>query len=133
MTEHDPFTQMNRNIWDLHQRSMKLVNKSQQEKREFKEAVLTGINQVVENTINLNDMFVLMWANNEKQEEVHQLLVEIFGISKAQTEQEAESKYRQVMTKVNEFSGDIETLQKIRQYGDLAYKTVMSLIKGELS
>lgn len=101
-----------------------IENKKREE--QYKQRVLSALEGIQRNTANLTEIISLLHDSNEKQEEIFEIMVEILSIGIAQNEQEAESKYRKIANKISQFSGDIETVQKL--YGFAS--NILTIIKG---
>jgi flagellar motor component MotA len=101
--------------------------REKQEELEYREAVLKALQGIERNTAFLSEVSHLLQKNNERQDEIFQLLVEILEIMKSRTIEEAESKYRQVMRKIGEFAGDIGTIQTLYGIGQAVFNAFQSL------
>jgi flagellar motor component MotA len=101
--------------------------REKQEELEYRKAVLNALQGIEKNTAFLSEVTLLLQKNNEKQDELFQLLVEIMEIMKSKTIEETESKYRKVMRKIGEFTGDIGTIQTLYGIGQAVFNAFQSI------
>ncbi len=80
------------------------------------------------NTEILNDLVVLLRANGEKQEEILEIITEIFAMSVSQDKEAAENQLRKIMDRISKFSGDIKTMQKLSTFAFIMHNLVQSLL-----
>lgn len=88
----------------------------------YKQDILDVLQGIEKNTANLNEIVTLIYFGNEKQEEIFNLLVEMLEIAKSNNLAEAESKYRNVMKKAADFTGDVETIKKLVGFGNIIWE-----------
>lgn len=71
------------------------------------------LKQIAENTAPIKDMVNLMQTSNLKQEEMSLLLAAIFDIGASRSREEAEGKFKKVISKISEsgeIAGNVTTL-----------------------
>jgi flagellar motor component MotA len=124
---NDPFKEGGDRIRELQEKIHEQKMREKQEELEYREAVLKALQGIERNTAFLSEVSLLLQKNNERQDEIFQLLVEILEIMKSRTIEEAESKYRQVMRKIGEFAGDIGTIQTLYGIGQAVFNAFQSL------
>lgn len=111
--------------------AMEEINRDKEEKEqrdlEYKESVLNSLHGIEKNTALLTEMTLLLQRSNDKQDEIFKLIVEIMEIMKSTDKEEAESKYRTVMKKIGEFTGDFSTVQSLYGMGQAVFNAYQSL------
>jgi hypothetical protein len=95
---------------------------------EFRNNVIKQLNTIATNTANLSTIAELIHKNNKNQDEIIQLLTECLSLSKAETREEADSKYRQLMNRITQTVQDIETIQTITGFLNTVYSGVINLL-----
>ncbi|MCI1842350.1 MAG: hypothetical protein LKI84_09830 [Lactococcus lactis] len=71
------------------------------------------LTQIAENTAPIKDMVNLMQTSNLKQEEMSLLLAGIFDIGASRSQEEAEGKFKKIISKISEsgeIAGNVTTL-----------------------
>ncbi|MCM1564798.1 MAG: hypothetical protein NC238_02365 [Dehalobacter sp.] len=125
-----PRLELNTNLMNTINDSMRereeAITREKQEEREHREAVLAALQGIEKNTSGISELILLVSKNDEKQDEIFDLLVEVLSIAKAKDKEEAESIYRKVMKKIGDFSGDIETIQKLFGWAGIIFSMVGS-------
>ncbi|SFE90880.1 hypothetical protein SAMN05428981_11018 [Bacillus sp. OV194] len=118
-------------LWKQQQEVFDMVrNQKEAEKQrelEYQEAVLNALHGIEKNTAILTEMTLLLQKSNEKQDELFQLMVEILGIMKSSTIQEAESKFATVMRKITEFTDHANTMQSLINMATSVYNAYQAL------
>lgn len=89
------------------------IDRSQKEKEEYDAAVLAALQGIERNTAGIADLVFLISNSNEKQDEVFELLVEVLALAKAKNAEEGKSLYKKIFGKLSDFTGDVETVQKL--------------------
>ncbi|MGW7734638.1 hypothetical protein [Bacillus velezensis] len=107
-------------MWDLNIFQDEALRKAklEQEQRRYREQSLKHLSGIERNTAVLQEISYLMRTNNEKKDELFQLIVEMLEVLKSNNKEEAVSKYRKVMDKVNSFKGDVETATSLYSIGN---------------
>ncbi|MED0671734.1 hypothetical protein P4S95_16275 [Aneurinibacillus aneurinilyticus] len=106
----------------------KLRQEKFRREEEYKQNVLNALLGIEKNTANLAEIVTLIHTNTDKQDEIIELIKEMLEITKAKNQQEAESAYREVMRKVNQYSGDIETMQKLYGFGTMIWNVIKPML-----
>lgn len=88
-----------------------------EEEKMYWDESISLLKNIEVNTANLTTLVNLISSNNDKQDEIINIITELFSLAKETDKDEALSKYRKVMKKINEFSGDADTLLKLSSYG----------------
>jgi hypothetical protein len=127
---NDPFKEVGDQVRELQEKIHEQKMREKQEELEYREAVLKALQGIERNTALLSEISLLLQKNNERQDEIFQLIVEILEIMKSRTIEEAESKYRQVMRKINEFTGDFATIQTLHGMVYTVFNAVQSLFQS---
>lgn len=104
---------------------LKAVEREREE--DYKQQVLDALLGIEKNTANIAQLVTLIQSNNDKQDEIIQLLKEVFEMGKAQNLEEAESKYRQIMRKISNFEGDVATLQSLTGFANTTFSALQNL------
>ncbi|MCY7845708.1 hypothetical protein MOB49_17530 [Bacillus haynesii] len=97
------------------------------EEKEYREQSLKLLAGIEKNTAVLHEITFLLRTSNDKQEETFKLIVEMLEILKSNNKDEAISRYRKVMDKINRFSGDTQTIQSLYSLGGSILNVVNSL------
>ncbi len=92
------------------------VEKKNEKERLYKQAVVDALKGIEKNTANLTEIVSLLHYSNEKQDEIFNIIMEILSIAKSENQEKAESKYRQVMNRISNFTGDVEQIQKLMSF-----------------
>lgn len=87
------------------------------EEKMYWEESLNLLKSIETNTANLATLVDLISSNNEKQDEIISIITDLFNIAKETNKEEALSKYRKVMNRINDFAGDADLLIKLSNYG----------------
>ncbi len=77
--------------------------------------VLKTLKKIENNTSFLGEIADLAKRDSEKKDEILELGKEIMKITTASNKEEAESIYRKTLSKINDFSGGVESVQKLSQ------------------
>jgi hypothetical protein len=120
MNGFDPMDSINRQTQDFQRKIQSLSEGIQKEKQEEKErsvAMLAAVQETAINTRTLSDIVTLIRTNNEKQDEIFDLLVEMLSISKASSKQEAEGIFKRVMDKAIKLGSNYESLTTLAGVG----------------
>jgi hypothetical protein len=100
------------------------VERRRQSEEKYKQDVLGTLKNIEENTGNLNIIIDLIMSNNEKQEEIFEIIMEFLSIAKEKDEDVAKGKYKKVMKDIAGFTGDIETMSKLYGFGTVLYNVL---------
>ena len=88
-----------------------------EEEKMYWDESISLLKNIEVNTANLTTIVNLISTNNDKQDEIINIITDLFSLAKETDKDEALSKYRKVMKTINEFSGDADTLLKLSSYG----------------
>lgn len=105
------------------------MEEKQRKEEKYKNDVLNALNRIIDNTANLTAVVQLLHENNEKQDEIFEIITDIMSIAKEKTKQDAETVYRRVLNRINSFTGDIETITKLLGYATTAYTVISQMSK----
>lgn len=125
----NPFNATIKSMNEIQQRVAEQKEREKQEELEYRKAVLSALQGIEKNTAFLSEVTLLLQKNIGNQDELFQLLVEIMEIMKSKTNEEAESKYRLVMRKIGEFTGDIGTIQTLYGIGNTVFNVFQSIYR----
>lgn len=115
-----------------HQRALEsITNKALEEKR-YKEESLNVLKGIEKNTGEISELVILLNTNTEKQTEILNIMTEILSIGTAINNEEAEGKYRQVMSKITQTFEDTETMEKLLGYSKMFYHSAVEYIKRRI-
>ncbi|CAF1720038.1 MULTISPECIES: hypothetical protein [Bacillus] len=98
------------------------------EEKEYREQTLKLLTGIEKNTAVLQEISFLMRKSNDKQEETFALIVEILEIMKSETNEEVVSKYQKIMSKISQFTGDVETMKSLYSISGTIYSVVSNMI-----
>ncbi|MFJ7680434.1 hypothetical protein ACIQXQ_20685 [Peribacillus sp. NPDC097198] len=85
----------------------------QQEEADYKKSLLNSIQGIERNTALLMEMTHLLQKSNDKQDETFELMVEILEIMKSKDQDEANSKFMNVIEKIKTFTDNASTVQSL--------------------
>lgn len=74
---------------------------------------LEVLKEIRENTASLKMISDLMAENVDNQEEIKNLVMDILTISQSKSKEEADSKYRKVMSKINDLNSVVGSVENI--------------------
>lgn len=102
----------------------------EKEEREekYKSDVLKALQKIEKNTGGIVEIVNLVRENNDKQDQIIELLQEIISISAVKTKQEADSKFKNVMTKIQDLGGSVESVQTLYGLLNTVYNSVNSVL-----
>ncbi|MGF9907282.1 hypothetical protein [Brevibacillus porteri] len=106
------------------------VAEKQKREEDYKQNVLEALLGIERNTASIATLVTLIQQNNDKQDEIIGLLNQVFEMSKSQTKEEAESKYRQFMKKLSDFNGDVGTIQALQGFANTAWTVLQPMFTG---
>ncbi|RFB11477.1 hypothetical protein DZB84_20655 [Bacillus sp. HNG] len=116
--------QMNETIHQLYE-----AERIKRDKKEaYEQDVLRTLKNIEANTKGLDNVVSLLMNLKDQQDEVLDLLKEILAISTSPNLEAAESKYRQIMNKVNAGIEDFNTMQTLMGFAN----TIYQMYKGTL-
>jgi flagellar biosynthesis regulator FlaF len=98
-------------------RTSEVIQKEKKEEIERSIALLAAAQETAINTRTLSDIVTLIRSNNEKQEEIFDLLVEMLSISKASNKKEAEGIFKKVMDKAVKLGSNYDSITKLAGLG----------------
>ncbi|MGG3497415.1 hypothetical protein ABES08_16940 [Peribacillus simplex] len=96
----------------------------QQREAEYKESVLSSLQGIEKNTALLTEMTSLLQTSNEKQAETFELMVEILEIMKSKDQEEANTKFMDVMGKIKGFTDNASTVQSLIGMASTVYNAL---------
>lgn len=85
---------------------------------------MNTLKRIEGNTANLITLVNLIQTSNDKQDEVLEIITDLFALAKEIEEEEVKTNYRKVMDKINSFTGDIETMMTLSTFGMMIYQAV---------
>ena len=104
------------------------IQKSKAEEKqrevEYKESVLSSLQGIEKNTALLTEMTSLLQTSNEKQAETFELMVEILEIMKSKDQEEANTKFMDVMGKIKGFTDSASTVQSLINMAGTVYNAL---------
>ncbi|WLR56506.1 hypothetical protein LC048_06265 [Mesobacillus subterraneus] len=105
------------------------LEKEEKEKKEqeYRESVISTLQGIEKNTALLAEMTLLLQKNNEKQDDMFELMVEILAIMKSSNQEEAESKYTEVMKKITTFTDNASTVQSLVNMAQTVFNAYQSM------
>ncbi|MCY9148810.1 hypothetical protein [Bacillus haynesii] len=115
------------NLGDLDDEIIKEREQREAEEKEYRDQSLKHLASIEKNTAVLQEITFLLRTSNDKQEETFKLIVEMLEILKSNNKDEAISRYRKVMDKINRFSDDTQTIQSLYSLGGSILNVVNSL------
>jgi len=103
--------------------------KEEAEKREteYRESVVKALQGIEKNTALLTEMTVLMQKNNDKQEQIFELITEILSIMKSKDKEEAESKFTAVMKKIAAVSDGVNGVSSLFTMAQTVYTAAQAM------
>lgn len=123
----NPMAQLNREMEEQRNQVIRAAEEVRRKEAVYKDAVLSALQGIESNTGSLAQIVALLKTNNDKQEQLIALITEIMSIGKAENQEEADSKYRQVMKKVTEFEGDVSSIQTLIGMANTIFGAVQGL------
>jgi Sec7-like guanine-nucleotide exchange factor len=106
------------------------VQKQKEREERYKFDVLDTLKRIERNTADLQNIVSLLQTTNQNQDELFKVVVEILSISKASTPEEADSKYRSVMTNIQTFNEDVETANKLWSLANVVWTMAKEYFKN---
>jgi hypothetical protein len=117
-------------IGESTRKMMENIRKNQQAEREYREedlkykqAMIKATQKIESNTALLPEMILLLQQNNERQEEILEIIKGISDIGQSSSPEEAESKYKKVMGKLIAFKDQTETFIFLKTMAISTYET----------
>ena len=95
------------------------INTHKEEEKIYWEESLRLLKNIEINTANLSTLVDLISSSNDRQDEIISIITELLSVAKETDKEKALSKYRRIMNKINEFSGDADLLIKLSSWGTL--------------
>lgn len=102
------------------------IHKEEVEKQ-YRDQTLQLLSGIERNTAVLQEISTLMRKSSDKQEEIFALIVEMLEITKSSNQEEAVSKYRSIMDKINQFTSDSATLQSLYTLSGTIFNVVSNM------
>lgn len=102
------------------------IRKAQMNREKYAKDVLDTLKNIESNTANLTTIVNLIHNNNEKQNEIVEIITELLNLAKENNKAETESKFRKIMNKITTFTEDIETIVTLMSFA----MTVYNVLKG---
>ncbi|WP_054634845.1 hypothetical protein [Thalassobacillus sp. C254] len=87
-----------------------------QKKERYQLDVLNTLKNIEANTAYLQEMRDLLVENREFQQEILEIHTGILELAASPNEETAKTKYRQLLDKARNFTGDVETMGKLMKY-----------------
>ncbi|MCK1996447.1 hypothetical protein MPH47_04200 [Psychrobacillus psychrodurans] len=107
--------------------------REQHEREErYKKDTLNTLKNIEKNTGDISQLVSLLHENSDKQTEILEIMTNIMSIGTSSTPEEAESRYRTVMNKINETIQDAETMEKLLGYGKLFYHSAKAYLQNRI-
>lgn len=94
---------------------------SAEEQRKYNREQLSYLQQISENTASISALVDLVAINTEKQELIIDIITEILSIASSKTNEEAESKFKNIMKKITDSMENVETIQKLIMFTTTVY------------
>lgn len=94
---------------------------------QFKQTEL--LTRIADNTASLSEIAATLHASNLKQDEMAKLMGELFAISSAKSEKEAESKYKKVIRKISNLGSDVGNVSELVGLATQLFNVITALIK----
>ncbi|AMK73074.1 MULTISPECIES: hypothetical protein [Bacillus] len=101
--------------------------KKEKDEQEYREQTLQLLAGIERNTAILHEISSLMKKNNDKQNETFDIIVEILEIMKSKSNEEVVGRYQKVMSKINQFTNDVETIKSLYTIGATIYSTASNM------
>lgn len=118
------------NNYDFLDEMKRGVQQKQKEEEQYKFDVLDTLKRIERNTADIQNIVSLLQTNNKNQDEIFKVVVEILSISKATTSEEADSKYRSVMSQIQTFNDDVETASKLWNIANVVWTMAKEYFKN---
>lgn len=96
--------------------------------QEYQEKSLEILQSINQNTANLYSIVDLIKNSNDKQDEMIELLSDIFLLAKVKDKEEADSMFKQIMTKINDTADTAESIIKLSGWAMAIYNMVISFL-----
>lgn len=122
---------LNRKLTELAEEGLEEVDaeierKSLEEKK-YRDQTIQLLTGIEKNTAVFHEICLLMRRNSDKQEETFEIIIEMLEMLKGSNKEENESKYRMVMNKINQFAGDIQSVQTLQTLCNTIFNVVSKL------
>lgn len=98
---------------------------------EYKEAVLQTLQGIESNTASIVSIIDLLQYNNDKQDEIINLLTDILNVGTAVTQKEAETRYKKALKKINDLGGSVRSIQTLVGVLTTVYNAVIIYIANK--
>lgn len=95
---------------------------------DYQKKSLEILEQIQQNTATLYTITELINAANDKQDTMIELITEILTISKAQSKEEAESRFKEVLDKIKLVVDSADTIAKLGTMAITIYQIVMKFL-----
>lgn len=115
------------NIGQTSDNLMKNMTEKREEEDQYKRDTLDILRNIEKNTAGLTEIISLIQESNENQQEVYSIITELLALAKESDGKELESKYRKVMKRISEFSGDVLTMQNLMNVGLTIYNITSNI------
>ncbi|PKR79175.1 hypothetical protein CEY16_05355 [Halalkalibacillus sediminis] len=120
-----------RNISRLQNENIRKIQEASRRKAEYDQEVLDTLKGIEKNTASLPAIFEVLMDSREDHQEMMRLVQDLFEISQSGTVEEADSKYRKFMQRTSQIVKDAENMQKLSQWGMVAWEMVKKKLNGE--
>ncbi|MED3602442.1 hypothetical protein P4472_10955 [Bacillus subtilis] len=124
---------MHRKIMDLAEEGLRLeevdaeIERKSLEEKKYRDQTIDLLTGIEKNTAVFHEISLLMRKNTDKQEETFEIIIEMLEMLKTSNMEENESKYRKVMKKINQFTGDIQSFQTLQSLCNTIFNVVSKL------
>lgn len=95
---------------------------------EYQKRSLEILQSIEENTASIYTLVDLISKANEKQDEMLGILSEILSIAKAKSKEEADSRYKAIMSRISTSVDNVEAMIKVAGWASAVYRVVIKLI-----
>lgn len=97
--------------------------------QEYQQKSLEILQSINENTANLYTIVELINQSNESQDEIIALMTEILSLAKMKNKAEVDSLFKQIMGKVNNTAGSVDSLIKLMGWATAVYNMVCPMLE----
>jgi hypothetical protein len=120
-------TEFDRSMQESEEEMARDREERERKEAEYRETVISTLQGIEKNTALLTEITVLLQKNNDKQDQVFELITEILAITKANSKEEAESKLNDVMGKINAASDGVNSVQSLYTMATTVYTACQAL------
>lgn len=109
----------------------RIMNQHHQEKAKYDAEAMKTWKNIEDNTASLSSVVTLLQQNTRYQKEILESVNEINKIAIANTPDEADSKYSEVMKKLERLEGNIDNLNSLRKYAQTIWMLAKAYFNAE--